>query len=256
MKLQTKRSRQSDKTKEKQAGWFASFLRITTLTVKLGIIFAVLFTAYANLDMARRADRLLYNSIQDVPPHKVGIVLGTSWASRSGTTNRFFTYRMQAAAALYKAGKIEYILASGDNQYHSYNEPRRMRRELIDLGVPPEHIYLDYAGFSTLDSIYRAKYIFQLEDVLVISQDFQNERAIFLGSAIGMNIHGFNARSVGGYGGIMVGLREYFARSKAFLDVYLLNTQPRFLGDVLSIPGIYRESPDIDYKIQESDDDT
>lgn len=197
----------------------------------------VLFVVYANLEISRQAEGKLFASVQEVPPHTVGIVLGTSWASRSGTQNRFFAYRIQATAALYRAGKIDYVLASGDNQFLSYNEPRRMRQELIDLGVAPQHIYLDYAGFSTLDSMYRARNVFQLDSVLVISQDFQNERAVFLGEAAGLDVLGFNARSVDGYGGVMVRVREYFARAKAYLDVHILRTQPRFLGDPLTIPG-------------------
>lgn len=221
---------------KKQAGRLASFLRFALFTGKAVLIATVLFSVYANLDISRRAERNLYTTVRDVPEHTVGIVLGTSWASRSGSQNHFFTYRIQAAAALYRAGKIQYILASGDNQFLSYNEPRRMRQELIALGVAPQHIYLDFAGFSTLDSIYRAKEVFQLDRAIVISQAFQNERALFLGNAAGMNLDGFNARSVDGYGGFMVSVREFFARTKAYADVYLLNTRPRFLGEPLIIP--------------------
>ncbi len=234
-------SASSESPDTKQASRLASFFRFGFAFTKVVAICIVLFAVYANLAITRNAAGKLYSAVYTVPAHEVGIVLGTSWASRSGTQNRFFTYRIQAAAALYRAGKIRYILASGDNQYQSYNEPRRMRQELILLGVDPEHIYMDFAGFSTLDSMYRAKEVFQLDSVLVISQDFQNERAIFLGESGGMQMAGFNARSVEGYGGLMVLAREFLARTKAYLDVYILRTQPRFLGDPLMIPN---EVPD------------
>ncbi|THB66407.1 MAG: vancomycin high temperature exclusion protein [Spirochaetaceae bacterium] len=222
----------------KSKGFSASFLRASRVTLRVGIFLALaglLFVVYANLEVSRQAKGLTYSSIQSVPVHKVGMVLGTSWASSSGSPNRFFLYRIHAAAALYRAGKIQHILVSGDNQYYSYNEPQKMRQELVALGVNPEHIFMDYAGFSTLDSVYRSSMVFKLDKVLVISQGFQNERAVFLGRHSGIAVSAFNARSVEGYGGFLIGVRELFARAKAVVDVYILDTQPRFLGEPLDI---------------------
>ncbi|MBT8180545.1 MAG: YdcF family protein, partial [Eudoraea sp.] len=101
-------------------------------------------------------------------------------------------------------------------------------------GIPAEKIYLDYAGFRTLDSMVRAKFIFGLDSVTVISQKFHNERAIYLAEKKGLKAIGFNAKGISGKQGIKVQFREYFARVKVFIDL-LLNTQPRFYGDKIEI---------------------
>ncbi len=221
---------------KKQAYGLASFFRRALFIVKILLVLVILIIVYANLHISRNAEGHLYTNLEDVPSYRVGLVLGTSWALRSGEPNSFFTYRIHAAAALFRAGKIEYVLVSGDNQYASYNEPRKMQQKLVDLGVPAERIVMDFAGFSTLDSVYRASRVFQLASVLVISQQFQNERAVFLGQAAGMEIDAFSARSVRGLSAAVVNLREIFARAKAFIDVYITHREPRFLGEPYTIP--------------------
>lgn len=110
--------------------------------------------------------------------HTVGLVFGTSKRTPQGTENLFFRKRIEHAAQLYQQGKIEYILVSGDNRTEQYDEPSDMRDALVAHGVPSSHIILDYAGLSTWDSVARAKTIFQVPDLLLISQEFQVQRAI------------------------------------------------------------------------------
>ena len=131
-------------------------------------------------------------------------------------------------------GKIEYILVSGDNATLYYNEPYTIKKDLIKAGIPEEKIFLDYAGFRTLDSMVRAKYVFGLDSVTVISQKFHNERAIFLAERKGLHAIGFNAEDITGSDGIKVRLREYFARVKVFIDL-TFNTQPKFYGKKIEI---------------------
>ncbi|MEM6696956.1 MAG: ElyC/SanA/YdcF family protein, partial [Bacteroidota bacterium] len=102
----------------------------------------------------------LYKAVEEIPEHRVGLLLGTSQKLADGRTNLYYAYRIQAAADLYKAGKIEFILASGDNSVKSYDEPSDMKADLMAKGIPESKIYLDYAGFRTLDSVVRAKAIF------------------------------------------------------------------------------------------------
>ena len=104
----------------------------------------------------------------------------------------------------------------------------------MQYGIPKEKIYLDYAGFRTLDSMVRAKEIFGLNQVTIISQKFHNERAIYLAETKGLKAIGFNATDISGSEGYKVQLREYFARVKVFLDL-LMNTQPRFYGEKVEI---------------------
>lgn len=148
---------------------------ICALIVVLGIAFVVLgcfrISSYAFKT---------YESIDNIPYNKVGLLLGTSSKYASGAPNEYFNYRILAASQLYKASKIDYILVSGDNREKYYNEPKQMRQALIKAGVPAERIISDNAGISTLDSVIRARKVFLLKSVTMISQGFQNERALSL----------------------------------------------------------------------------
>jgi SanA protein len=171
----------------------------------------------------------------EVPLRKVAVVLGTSNLLGNGQPSRWFSARMEAAAELYERGRIQFILVSGDNSHESYNEPLRMREALLRLGVPQERVIMDYAGFSTFDSIIRARSVFGLKEFIVVSQDFQNERALFIARFMGVNVVAYNAKSVGGVSGLNMVFRESLARFKAFLDLFFLDTQPHFLGEQIRI---------------------
>ena len=146
--------------------------------------------------------------------------------------NPYYKYRIKAATDLMKAGNIKYLVISGDNGRKEYNEPEMMRDDLIKAGIDSTSIYLDYAGFRTLDSIVRLKEIFGQDSVTVISQLFHNERALYIASKEGIVANGFNAKD--GYAeGVM--LREKLARVKVFVD-FILATKPKFLGKRIAIP--------------------
>ncbi len=173
----------------------------------------------------------LYSDINLIPTKKVALLLGTSKNLRRGRINRYFQYRINAAVQLYKAGKIKYIIASGDNRTRYYNEPIEMKKSLMAQGIPGNVITLDYAGFRTLDSIVRCQKIFSQDDIVVVSQPFHNKRALFISDFYGIKAIGFNARAVPLSNDIKTPIREFFARLKAVLDLYILRTQPKFLGE-------------------------
>lgn len=175
-----------------------------------------------------------YADVSIIPKNRVGLVLGTSNRITDGSSNPYYTYRIDATIALYEAGKIEFVLVSGDNGSIYYNEPNTIKKDLVKGGIPEHLIFLDYAGFRTLDSMVRAKYIFGLDNVTVISQEFHNERAIYIAKRKGLNAIGFNAKDLSTSQGFKVRLREYLARVKVFIDV-LLNTQPKFYGAKIEI---------------------
>lgn len=180
-----------------------------------------------------------YNSYNDIPAHKVGLLLGTAPNVAPGQPNDFFTNRIMAAASLYHKGKIEYILVSGDNRHESYNEPRMMMNALLKAGVPLDHIVADFAGFSTIDSVLRARHVFMLNDMIIISQDFHNERAIFIAKANGIDAIGFNAANPSSFiANFKISVREFFARIKCVFDVYLLDSKPTYLGDPIAIGNV------------------
>ncbi|HNX23268.1 MAG TPA: ElyC/SanA/YdcF family protein [Spirochaetota bacterium] len=178
----------------------------------------------------------IYEEWSKLPENKCGLLPGTSKYKIKGGINPYFSERLDAAAMLYHTGKIKYIIASGDNSELNYNEPRTMMAGLRDRGVPAENIFLDYAGFRTLDSIVRAKEIFGQDSITIISQRFHNERAVYIGRVYGISVTGFDADDNEDPSGILVRIREVFARFKAFLDVRIFMEQPKFLGEKIIIP--------------------
>jgi len=176
-----------------------------------------------------------YDDVELIPYNRVGVVLGTSKYLVGGGLNAYFENRIDATAQLYFSGKISFIIVSGDNATMSYNEPRQMRRELVKRGIPTHDIYSDYAGFRTLDSILRAHGVFGQTRFTVISQQFQNERAIFLAKHHDLDVIGFNAKDVDMYYGLKTQFRELFARLWCLFDIYIWERKPRFMGDQITV---------------------
>lgn len=177
-----------------------------------------------------------FDSLDELPKKDVALVLGTSRSVDGRKINFYFKSRLQAAADIYKSNKVHHFILSGDNSVEGYNEPQDMKNALIDLGVPSDRITLDFAGFRTLDSVVRAKKVFGQKELCIISQSFHNPRALYLAWYHGLDAVAFDAPfqvSRGSY--VRIIFREYLARVKAFLDLYILRTQPRFLGEMEKI---------------------
>jgi SanA protein len=175
-----------------------------------------------------------YDAVTEIPSNKVGLLLGTGKFVHKGRVNLYYQYRIEAAVALFQAGKIEFILVSGDNSRKEYDEPTTIKQDLISKGIPAEKIFLDYAGFRTLDSVVRSKAIFGQEKLTIISQPFHNERAIYIASGKGIQAIGYNAKDVSGRYGYKVMLREKLARNKMMLDL-IFGKKPKYLGDEIII---------------------
>lgn len=200
----------------------------------LGLI-ALALILYCNIRISSYAKSRLYDDVADIPHHHTALVLGTSPEGRFGGPNRFFVARIDAAAQLYQAGKADRILVSGDNRHKDYNEPEAMKMALVEKGIPAEVIFLDYAGFRTFDSVIRAKEVFGQQELIVVSQKFHNERAVFIAGKKGVDAVGYNAADVSlRSGGILTHIREWGARCKVFLDL-LLGKKPHFLGEPIEI---------------------
>ncbi|MEC5126863.1 ElyC/SanA/YdcF family protein [Verrucomicrobiales bacterium BCK34] len=208
--------------------------RLTYLS--LAGTFLLLLTVFVCDRLVTRASEGRHtDDLSAVKKMTVAIVPGCSEYLRDGRRNLYFIYRIDAAVELYEASKCQWIIVSGDNGNKSYNEPERMKAALIARGIPEEKIVCDFAGFRTLDTIARARAVFQLEEAVIISQEFHNQRALFLASHFGLNAVGYDAREVGYAGGLKTRLREKLARVKTVLDVHVLGTGPRFYGDPLPI---------------------
>lgn len=197
-------------------------------------IFILLGLMMTNYMINSQAEDYIYDSVEDIPENKVGLLLGTSKFLSNGNINLYYTYRINATVELYNAKKIEFVLISGDNGSTSYDEPTTFKDDLIALGIPENKIFLDYAGFRTLDSVIRSKEIFGQSSITIISQQFHNERAIYLAKHNNIKAVAFNAQDVSGRYGFKVQLREYLARAKASIDI-LFNVEPKFLGDKIEI---------------------
>ncbi|MDG1435395.1 MAG: ElyC/SanA/YdcF family protein [Saprospiraceae bacterium] len=200
----------------------------------LALFVTLLFIFLIDLWVQTSTSEQIFTSVEEMPKNKVGLLLGTRKMLRSGYINLYYSHRIDAAEQLFKSGKIEFILISGDNSREEYDEPTDMKNDLVERGVPENKIYLDYAGFRTLDSVIRANAIFGQEKFTVISQPFHNERAIFISEKKGLKPIGFNAKDVSNRYGWKVQVREKLARVKMLLDI-IIGKQPKFYGEKIEI---------------------
>ncbi|MCB0409357.1 MAG: YdcF family protein [Flavobacteriales bacterium] len=196
----------------------------------ISFLLIISFVISSNIIISKSTQSLIYSDIENVPNTNVALILGTSRYTTQGYTNLYFKYRIQAVVKLYKSQKIKHIVVSGDNSITSYNEPREMRKALMKEGIPFEAITLDFAGFRTLDSVVRCKEVFGQDNFIIISQRFHIERALFIAKKFGIHAIGFAAQNPPEKYSFKTNIREYFARTMAIIDLYVLHTQPKFLG--------------------------
>jgi SanA protein len=164
-------------------------------------------------------DNRVFKGIDDVPENEVGLVLGTAKRAATGKLNRFFSYRMDAAFRLYKSGKIRRLLLSGNGIDQGRYEPEEMRNDLIARGIPAGALNTDNGGIRTLDSIARAKRVYGLNRMTIVSQEFHNRRALFFCRAYGIDAVGFNAEDVPTSEAPWTRLREFLARIDAVIEL-------------------------------------
>jgi SanA protein len=168
----------------------------------------------------------IFTSLDALAPQSAGLVLGTSKLLRGHFPNPYFRNRIAAAAALFAAGKVKYLIVSGNQARGGraaggYDEPTDMRDALVAAGVPSNRIYRDYAGFRTLDSVLRAKSVFGQDSVIVVSQHFHLARALFLADHNGLTFEGWEAADAPLRFGVRTKIREMGARMWAYVDVAL-----------------------------------
>jgi SanA protein len=186
----------------------------------------------------RRLDQLASSCLTADPSRladtDVALVLGAAPIGPEGGPNRYFEYRLDAAAALWRAKKVKYLLVSGDNRGPDYDEPTAMRAGLIKRGVPASAIYRDFAGLRTLDSVLRVQSIFGQKRLIIVSQRFHLARALFLARATGIEACGFEARDVDSPYSVFTTLRRYPSALRAYWDVWL-DTPSRHAGPTIVI---------------------
>jgi SanA protein len=206
-------------------------IRLWKLSVLAAIAIGVGAIMIADMVCDRATEGRIHHSVETLPMHDVGLVLGTSKTTSSGKENLHFRQRIDAAARLYQAGKVKHLLVSGDNHTRSYDEPSDMKNALQAAGVPGQAITCDYAGFRTLDSVLRAHSVFGLSQFVVITEEFHCPRAVWIARRHGLNAVAFAAPDVPmAAWAVRVKARESLARVLCGMDLYLLNRGPKFPG--------------------------
>ncbi len=196
-----------------------------------GVVLMILIVCACNIWIVKSTEGRVYSDLTLLPEHRIALVLGTSYRSVGGGPNPFFQKRIEMAATLYSLGKIDHFILSGDNSSRYYNEPVEMKKALIRQGVPASAITLDYAGLRTLDSVVRSKKIFGQNKITIITQPFHSYRALFISRYYDMDAVAMVADDPAFEQTFKVRFREYLARTKAVLDLYIFKTDPRFLGE-------------------------
>ena len=205
------------------------------IALLISVLLPVAIVAICNIMVLCSSSGRLYNDVEMVPHKRVAVMLGTNPKTKTGKMNYFYKHRIDAAVKLHQNGKIDRILISGDNSRKTYSEPDAMKADLMAARIPDSAIYLDFAGFSTYDSMVRAKKVFGLSEFMVISQDFHNRRAVFIARCNDVDAIGFNVQNTPfRRWRIKMELREILARVKAAGEV-VINKRPHFLGEPIEI---------------------
>lgn len=218
-----------------------TLIKRMALSLSAFLLLVVAFTLYVNMTVEQAAKKRIYTEVDSIPYNKIALLLGTNPLNRWGRPNSYFTNRINTAAELYHAGKVDFIIASGDNHIKEYDEPTAMRDSLMAHGVPEDRIILDFAGFRTLDSVVRAKEVFGCDSLTIISQEDHNSRALYLAEANGINAIAISAPlRAGRWVRTRLALREWLARDKMILDIWF-GKQSHFLGEKIMIPEVLRQ---------------
>ncbi len=206
--------------------------------VTLPILLLVAFVVLCNLWIVGSTRERVFATVEEVTAAPVGIVLGTSKKVSPDTLNLHFQNRIKAAAELIKAGRVQKLLVSGyrDSQY--YDETRDMIKGLTEMGVSKDNIIADDQGARTLDSLTRAKAVFGIEDVVIISDDFHVNRALFIADHVGVNAVALKSATVDRMDSRRVRIREFFARVKAVIDLYVFRPESQRNAISNSVPSV------------------
>jgi SanA protein len=199
-------------------------------TTAVGSVLVVIGLISADRACQSAAQGRVFRSVKETPQNEVALVLGTGKLTAGGSPNLHFQQRIEAAAALYHSGKVQHLLVSGDNHIQGYDEPSDMRDALAAAGVPTNAITRDYAGFRTLDSVVRAKEVFGLSRVTIVSEEFHCPRALWIARQHGLDAVAFAAPDLNFRWSAKVKAREALARAWCGVDLYVLHRDPKFAG--------------------------
>lgn len=201
------------------------------------IIFFLLFIIFVNIYIILYSNNYIKTNINDFEKTKVWLVL---WAKVNSdwTPSPILKDRLITAYEFYNLWIIKKILVSWDNWVSHYNEPKNMEKYLVNLWVEKDDIYLDYAWFDTYDSMYRAKEIFWVEELIVFTQNFHLYRSVYIWNRLWIKTKGAKTNLQPYYWMKRNNIREIWARVKAFFDLEILKSKPKFLWEKVSMDSI------------------
>ena len=209
-------------------------LRVVRYLILLGLL-GLLLTTYLAYHINKETEAYIYDRVEELPSTYTALVLGAS-VRRNGELSTMLRDRVESALLLYNKGKIKRFLVSGDNRTTNYNEPVAMKKYLLERGVPEEDIFMDFAGFDTYDSVYRASYIFEVDSAIVVSQRFHLPRAVYIARSMDLNFYGYNGDRREYELESRNRFREVAANVKAWIEL-LIDKEPHFKGDKIPITG-------------------
>ncbi len=194
----------------------------------------VLFVASVNIYVIEYSRSNIKNNVDELEKTRVWLVL---WALvyKNGSPSPVLEDRLIQAYNAYKNWKIEKIIVSGDNWNEHYNEPVNMQNYLVSLWVEKDDIYIDYAWFDTYDSFYRVKEIFWVDELIVFTQDFHLGRSVYIWNRLWIKTVWVSTDLREYYYIRRMEVREVLARIKAFLDVEIFKSEPKFLGEMVDM---------------------
>jgi SanA protein len=203
---------------------------------------ALLMASCADIYVALSGREGIYSKIDDLPRAQAVLVLGAA-VYRNGQLSDVFQDRASVALDVYRKGIVQKILISGDHSRGNCDEVNAAKKFFVKNGVPGQDIFVDYAGFDTYSSAYRAKGVFQADSVIISTQEFHLPRALYVARCLGLEANGISADLHKYDLGFYNVLRENAARVKAFWDV-ATDAKPKYLGDQIPITGDGRSSWD------------
>ena len=211
------------------------FVRILIIVIAAGIIAVFGMNQYVRYEGGKNLvsmDELNYTKDD---PADCAMILGASiYADRTPTP--MLKDRLDRGIELYKKGVVKKLLMSGDNGQVNYNEVEAMKEYALKHGVKAKDIFLDHAGFSTYESVYRAKAVFNVKKMIIVTQIYHEYRALYIAKRLNLNAVGVAAEDINYSGDTMRECREILARDKDFLKC-IVKPKPTYLGDVIKISG-------------------
>lgn len=200
------------------------------------VVLAGLAVLVPNLIVTRSAAEHIVAAPAEAPQAQVAIVLGAK-VYDDGTPAPMLTDRLETGIALYKLGKVDKLLLSGDHGQTDYDEVNTMLDYVLVRGIPDEDVFTDHAGFSTYDTMYRARDVFKVTKAVVVTQGFHLARAVYTARTLGLEATGVAADIQPYANERRFAMRDWLARVKAVIQLHITHPRPRYLGPAIPIEG-------------------